>query len=208
MAGMHADDTAPVGVVLAGGLSARLGSDKRGVHLFGEGEPDLLNRCAALLKDVVGEVWISVRDCRPNANGYFWLCDEEEGLGPLGGIMTALRVAQGPVLVLSCDLPFMDRSMLERLLAARTQRQPDSLMTTFVQEDTGYIEALVAIYEFGALEWFRKAADRGVYKVSRVVPQELQHRVSYSREESLPFFNVNYPADLEMARRVIRALTV
>jgi molybdopterin-guanine dinucleotide biosynthesis protein A len=80
-------------------------------------------------------------------------------------------------------------------------------MTTFVQQETGYIEALVAVYEFGALEWFRRAAERGVYKVSRVVPQELQHRVAYSREESLPFFNVNYPADLEMARRVIRALT-
>jgi molybdopterin-guanine dinucleotide biosynthesis protein A len=184
-----------------------MGSDKRGVRLFGDSEPDLLTRSAALLEQVTGEVWISVRDGLPLTGGYLRLRDEEEGMGPLGGIMTALRAAQDAVLVLSCDLPFMERPVLEKLLAARAQRPAGTLMTTFVQQETGYIEALVAVYEFGALEWFRRAAERGVYKVSRVVPQELQHRVAYSREESLPFFNVNYPADLEMARRVIRALT-
>ncbi len=195
-----------MGIVLAGGLSARMGRDKRGLRLFGDNEQDLLTRSAVLLSAVTSEVWISVRGPSSYDKEYATLCDQVEGMGPLGGIMTALRVAQGPVMVLSCDMPFMERGILERLLVAHQGRPSDALMTTYVQQETGYIEALVAVYEFGALKWFEKASGHGIYKLSRVVPHQWQHRVAYRREEALPFFNMNYPADLEMARRLIQTL--
>lgn len=202
-----------VGVVLAGGLSTRLGQDKTRLRLHGESAPGMLARTAELLHAVTGEVWISCRGNRPcpvsesGVDGpYYRLNDEVEGMGPFGGVITALRVAQGPVLVLSCDLPFMERAVLERLLARRAARQPGTLMTTFRQVETGFIESLVAIYEFEALPLFRQALEDGERKLSRVVPPDLREHIPYSVREALPFFNINYPADLEMARRIIGAL--
>ncbi|EGY26412.1 molybdopterin-guanine dinucleotide biosynthesis A-like protein [Desulfovibrio sp. A2] len=202
-----------VGVVLAGGLSTRLGQDKTRLHLHGEAAPDMLARTAALLRSVTGEVWISCRGGRPcpvattGVDGpYYRLNDEVEGMGPFGGVITALRVAQGPVLVLSCDLPFMERAVLERLLARRAVRRPGTVMTTFRQTETGFIESLVAVYEFEALPLFRQALEDGERKLSRVVPPDLREHIPYSVQDALPFFNINYPADLEMARRIIGSL--
>ncbi|BFR47780.1 molybdenum cofactor guanylyltransferase [Nitratidesulfovibrio sp. HK-II] len=202
-----------VGVVLAGGLSTRLGQDKTRLHLHGDAAPDMLARTAALLHSVTGEVWISCRGGRPcpvattGVDGpYYRLNDEVEGMGPFGGVITALRVAQGPVLVLSCDLPFMERAVLDRLLARRAARRPGTVMTTFRQVETGFIESLVAVYEFEALPLFRQALEDGERKLSRVVPPDLREHIPYSVQDALPFFNINYPADLEMARRIIGSL--
>lgn len=197
---------AMTGVVLAGGLSTRLGHDKAVIRLHGEHGPDLLVRTAALLEPLVGEVWISCRPGRCVAGPYLRIHDEVQGLGPFGGVMTALRAAQGPLLVLSCDLPFMERPLLERLLARRAARRPGALMTTFRQVETGFIESLVAVYEYESLPFFERALDEGVHKLSRVVPPDRREDIVYATQDALPFFNVNYPADLEMARRIIGAL--
>ena len=194
------------GIVLAGGLSSRMGHDKTRIHVHGDSEPDLLVYTCKLLETVCPEVWISSRDVRPHADGYLWVKDEIEGKGPIGGVMTSLRAAQGPVLVLSCDLPFMNANMLQKLIAFWKQKPEGTLHTTYIQEETGFIEALVSIYEFDALPLFEQAVDDGMYKLSRVVPKEQQHCLPYVQQDSLPFFNVNYPADLEMARRIIAAI--
>ncbi|GFM32856.1 molybdenum cofactor guanylyltransferase [Desulfovibrio subterraneus] len=194
------------GIVLAGGLSTRLGNDKTVLRLHGESGPDMLTRACGLLAQVTDEVWISGRTTKPRANGYFWICDEQAGLGPIGGVVTALRAAQGPVMVLSCDLPFMDEQTLAMLIEKRRERTENTLMTTFLQVETGFIESLVAIYEFAALPHFEAAIERGLFKLSRVIDKSAQLHIPYTSKDSLPFFNINYPADLEMARRIIAAL--
>lgn len=195
-----------IGVVLAGGLSTRLGNDKTGIRLYGDSEPDMLTRSCQLLAQVTDEVWISSRADKPRTNEYLWVRDEQQGLGPIGGVLSALRAAQGPIVVLSCDLPFMNRAVLEQLVEKRQERTTQTLMTTFLQAETGFIESLVAIYEFEALALFEQAVEQDIYKLSRVIDKSAQLHIPYSSRESLPFFNINYPADLEMARRIIAAL--
>ena len=199
-------DSHLTGIVLAGGLSTRMGKDKAAIHLFGEQEPDLLARTCRLLHSVTDEVWVSGRSGLVHKTECLWLPDEVRGIGPIAGIMSALRAAQGPVLVLSCDLPFMERPVLEQLIAARNTRPEHTLMTTFVQEETGFIEALVSIYELSALHYIEQAIGQKMYKINSAIPKQGQHTVPYCRRDSLPFFNVNYPADLEMARRIITSL--
>ena len=111
--------------------------------------------------------------------------------GPFGGVYSALRRLQKPILVLSCDLPFMDGPTLRRLLDAREARLPGTIMTTYQQEETGFIEALVAVYEPACLPWFDAAWEQGIRKFSVVIPEELRTHVPYSRSEALPFFNIN-----------------
>jgi molybdopterin-guanine dinucleotide biosynthesis protein A len=197
-----------VGVVLAGGLSSRMGQHKPALRLC-EGMPDLLSRTINLLRSCTAEVWVSCRqgqtvpDCR-------CIHDVEEGLGPIGGIVSALTaLAQGSrqaMLVLSCDLPFMNSDMLGRLFNARRDAQAGVLMTTFRQAETGYIEALTAIYEKEALPFFEQALAARLRQINLVLRPEQRMDVLYTRRDALPFFNINYPADLEMARQLIASV--
>ena len=197
--------TLVTGVVLAGGLSSRLGHDKAVLRLHSDGkELNLLARSAALLEGVCGKVIIVGRE----VEGYTCYPDDAPGNGPVGGIATALRAAGTACLVLSCDMPFMDKAVLERLLRAHAERPSGSLSTCYRQRDTGHTESLVAIYEAEALPFFQSCLAEKWLKISRVVPPERQYFLVYSAEESLPFFNINYPADLEVARLMIRMIGV
>lgn len=187
------------GIVLAGGISSRMGQDKAALTLDIAEYADLLGRTAKLLHDLLGEVHIAGR----HHPVYPSFADDVPGLGPVGGIATSLRNTGAACFALSCDLPFITMDVLRRLLEFRAARPPEVLMTAYCQEETGYSEPLVAIYEPGALPYFQEAVAGRLLKINRIVPRHLQRHLAYGREESLPFFNVNYPADLEIARRVL-----
>jgi molybdopterin-guanine dinucleotide biosynthesis protein A len=46
-----------------------------------------------------------------------FLPDEAPGLGPLGGLVSALRACAGPVMTLACDLPLLTPDAVRWLLA-------------------------------------------------------------------------------------------
>ena len=190
------------GVVLAGGLSSRLGRDKAKIRLVHGEEPDFLARAAGVLAACCNRVVVVGRthpayECYPDA---------APGNGPVGGIATALEICGSACLVLSCDLPFMEPGVLERLIACRTGRPAASLSTAYRQKDTGHVEALVAIYEKEALPYFQACLREGKFKISHAVPLARQHFLEYTADEALPFFNINYPADLLVARKVMQMM--
>lgn len=190
------------GVVLAGGLSSRLGHDKAQVKLVRGDEPDFLARATEVLASCCERVIVVGREhpaheCYPDAI---------PGRGPVGGIATALEITGSACLVLSCDLPFMKTQILRRLVACHANRPEGALSTAYRQKDTGHVEALVAIYEHAALRYFKQCALEKKLKISLVVPQELQHFLEYSADEALPFFNINYPADLLVARKIMQMM--
>lgn len=196
-----------VGLILAGGLSSRMGLHKPALKVHGDNQPDMLVRTASLLHTCVPEVWVSCRSGQ-TVPSYTCLHDVQDGLGPIGGIYTALQALQNTryeaLLVLSCDLPFMQADLLHSLLQA--QQHNSLLMTTFQQAETGFIEALVSVYHRDCLALFQQAVEEGTRQINRVIPPSQRHDIVYERENALPFFNINYPADLEMARRLIQAL--
>lgn len=200
------DDASLAGVVLAGGKSTRLGQDKADIVFSGI---TLLDRAVKLLKGHCSTVCVVGRssplDCTGSERGaghggVSWVMDMVTGHGPAGGVATALKVLHRPCLVLSCDLPLMDGSTLQRLIKARNERPQGALMTAFMQVETGYIEALVAIYEMEALPLLEAALEKGQFQLNRIVPEARRHHLPYSRDEAVPFFNVNHPAELSLLR--------
>lgn len=187
-----------IGLVLAGGKSSRLGQDK--TQVVHEGQT-LLSRTATLLERHVDQVHVSSRHDIDTGGRWPVILDETERIGPAGGIITALRKLGGPILVLACDLPFMEDAIVERLLAARQLRPRQCVLTAWQLEDSGFIENLVAVYEQEALPLLEEGVGRGLFKLSRLIPAELRHIVTYSEEERRIFFNVNYPTDLDQLRR-------
>ena len=175
-----------IGVVLAGGRSTRLGQDKVRLRLPGDGR-DMLARTADLLAACTDGVAISCRapasgEAVPALPGIRSIPDAEPGLGPFGGVWAALRELRQPLLVLSCDLPFMDAPTLRRLIDVRNARSPETLMTTF-----------------------QKAHARSLRQLNLVIPEGRQSRVAYTKAEALPFFNINFPDELERAKRMAEA---
>lgn len=91
--------------VLAGGRSRRMGTDKAFVEI--DGRPLVVRAVDALLAAGAHEVHVIGGDLpRLTALGLTPVADHAPGEGPLGAVLTALRLTESaePVVVLSCDL--------------------------------------------------------------------------------------------------------
>lgn len=100
------------GVVLAGGRSSRMGSDKADLRW---GEQSLLEHMRGLLQQAgAARVLISGPYAGPDG-----LPDRESGLGPLGGLLTLAQTqADGIYLLVPVDMPLLRVSLLQRLTVA------------------------------------------------------------------------------------------
>ncbi len=108
-------------VVLVGGRSRRFGADKLLAAWRGdEGGERLVDQPRRVLRAVLGaEPW-AVGRCAPEVASRFARVIEERcpGLGPAGGIVAALEAAPASILVLSGDLPRIDRASIRALVEA------------------------------------------------------------------------------------------
>ncbi|WP_281157231.1 NTP transferase domain-containing protein, partial [Streptomyces sp. HYC2] len=102
-------------VVLAGGAARRLGgADKPGLRVGGRA---LLDRVLAACADA--DTTVVVADPRPTARPVRWAREEPAGAGPLAALDAGLRhTTADHVVVLSADLPFLERDTVRRLLTA------------------------------------------------------------------------------------------
>lgn len=180
-------------VVLAGGKSSRLGRDKTRVCLQGQ---TLVQRMVGLSREFCPDTHVVGQRVDPEL-GTSWMLDKIPGIGPMGGIITALESLQRPCLVLACDLPCLKPGILSRLIQHWSQSGRQKCMTTYRQEGTGYIEALVAIYEPSCLELLLASYQQGCYKLTRAIPEQFRLHIPYGPEEKPCFFNINYPYELE-----------
>ncbi len=181
------------GVVLAGGKSSRLGRDKARVIINGQ---SLLERTLALAGQFCARTFCVGRDTQSQGIKAEWMLDEIPGIGPMGGIITALKTLKSPCLVLACDLPRLDHGVIERLIEHRNIHGRNKYITTYYKEETGYIESLVSIYEPESLNLLIASINQGCYQLSRAIPFEHRCHITYGPDEDEYFFNVNYPHDL------------
>jgi molybdopterin-guanine dinucleotide biosynthesis protein MobB len=175
------------GVVLAGGLSRRLGTDKAQVTHEGA---TLLERASHLLAKVCRELWVVGRRVPENLEGLGvrWHLDLVPRVGPLGGLYTALKVADAPrCLLLACDMPCVNEEALRRLLAA-----PSEAPAVVARGLEGRSEPLAAIYSQALLPKIEALLAEGDYKLSRLFDQQT-HYVDFADEGC--FFNVNTPQE-------------
>jgi molybdenum cofactor guanylyltransferase len=143
--------TPPVyGLVLAGGQSTRMQRDKATLAYHGRTQ---LEWAMALVEPCVERAFVSVRPGQndPLRARFEQIVDTREGLGPIAGIMAAqARYPHVAWLVVACDLPFIDGSTLDYLLAQRdAARQATAFRSGHPNnpKHNGLPEPLCAIYE-------------------------------------------------------------
>ncbi len=133
------------GLVLAGGRSSRMQSDKARLQYHGESQ---LEHSCRLLAPHVDQVFVSVRDDQrgdPTRATRPQIVDQPGLAGPIAGIASAQAQHPGAAWwVLACDLPFLDEATLSALQQGRSR---SALATAFRSAHDGQPEPLCAIYE-------------------------------------------------------------
>ncbi len=177
------------GVVLAGGRSSRMGVDKALVAVDGVPMAELARR--ALVGAGAAEL-VAVGGDLPALGemGFVGHPDDHPGAGPLGGILTALRVAtHDPVVVLACDLPLVDAAGITEVLAALGPADDAA-----VPERSGRLEPLHAAYRHRCLPALERAFGLGERAPHRALALVAVRRVALSDPGWLR--NVNRPEDV------------
>jgi molybdopterin-guanine dinucleotide biosynthesis protein MobB len=146
-------------VILAGGMSRRMGQDKALLRLEGR---TFLERIAESLSGF-DEVLVSVGSSRPFGCGRLHVVEDlTDNCGPMGGLYSALRTCKSErLLTVSCDMPLLTREFAE-YLASCAENEYDALVP--VTRD-GRAQPLCAVYSKRAadvLEARLAAGDRGI----------------------------------------------
>ena len=133
------------GLVLAGGHSTRMKTDKALLNYSGSSQAET---CYRLLDSFCHDTFISSRmnQWQDGALSHLpQLLDSFSDQGPLGGILTAMqKYPQAAWLVVACDLPFLEESTLSHLIK---NRNPFKMVTCFQSETDDLPEPLCSIYE-------------------------------------------------------------
>jgi molybdenum cofactor guanylyltransferase len=106
------------GGILVGGAGSRMGGAAKGLLPAPSGEP-IVARMRQILADLEVSCVLVGRRAEYAGLGLEMLDDDPPGIGPLGGLCALLRHAQGGyAIAVACDMPFVTRALVARLLAA------------------------------------------------------------------------------------------
>ena len=190
MTPMGQEDPRVLGVVLAGGRSSRFGSDKALTEIDGV---RLLDRAVTVLGVVCDEVVIASSRPDHSVPGVTRLPDLRADKGPLGGMEAAFAHAREKaipsVVVLACDLPSVDSSLLRRLIA----KLGDAPAVSVGRDDPPGFEPLCAAYRTSCLEPLQELLDDGRFQ-ARALFEKVGGRLLGGSPGGL--LNLNEPKDL------------
>ena len=211
-------DIAATGIILAGGLSKRMGRDKAFVELCGEA---LISRVLKKLGQVCSDLIIVTTSPEKFAQFKVTLVtDYYPGKGSLGGIYSGLRASQTQyAFAVACDMPLLNKELILYLLDCAEgydviiPSSPDPSKTKTLTEarltaKSADLHPLHAVYSkncLPAIETRIRSDDLRMVSFHsdvrvRVVRGEEIDRIDPRR---LSFFNVNSPDDLDFARRIL-----
>jgi len=132
------------GLVLAGGKSTRMGTDKGLLNYHGQAQRDFLRTQMQEVLDSKSEVFLSVR-ADQNIKDTPVITDKFIGLGPFGAICSAfMHNPNVAYLVVATDLPFVNEEVLKLLIS---KRNPTKIATAIKGKSKPFMEPLVTIWE-------------------------------------------------------------
>lgn len=187
------------GLVLTGGKSLRMGTDKSELHYHGVPQKQHVYQ---MLSRICNPVFLSIHEHGESKEALPVLRDSFTGLGPMGGILTALQSNPNAAwLVLACDLPFITQNTLQFLVA---HRNPSRLATAFFEPNGTFPEPLITIWEPRSYAMLLQALSQGYTCPRKVL---INGDVEMLRAPNAKEFeNVNDPVAYEHAKSIIQSV--
>lgn len=182
------------GILLAGGMSKRMGKDKGLVKI---GNRFLYQYPLKVLEALCDEILISTCKDLTIPETHTTVCDEIDGVGPIGGIYTCLKRSSNDLaIVLSYDLPLINTGLLTFLLR---ECEAYDIVLPALQENRP--EPLCGIYRKNVANILGDMIEKRRYAVHGALPF-VRNRIILI-EKQMPFFrpdiflNINEESDLD-----------
>ncbi len=192
-------------VIQAGGESRRMKEDKAFKEFLGE---SLVQRVVKRLQPLGQEIAIIARD--PTAYAFLNLpvyTDVQPGRGALGGVLTALSVADTPfVAMIACDMPFVN----PELLLYQWNLIQESSFDVVIPVHKEKLQPFHALYRADTcLPAVLDAMEKGEQKVVSWLDSVLTYRIPTTEIDGfapahLSFLNLNTPDDFRFAEEIAR----
>ncbi|MDP2654226.1 MAG: NTP transferase domain-containing protein [Candidatus Omnitrophota bacterium] len=188
------------GLVLAGGKSERMKTDKAALNYHGRPQVDV---AFDLLGKFCEKVFISGRRDQPVAagDGLPRICDlpEIEGEGPLSGILSAMQThPQAAWLVMACDLPYATDKTLQKLIK---RRDPQKTATAYRSSHDGLPEPLCAIWEPHGLNDHLRSFAQGLHCPRKILINS--NALILEPDDPASLDNVNTPEEFRQAKEAL-----
>ncbi len=174
---------AATAIVLAGGKSSRVGTDKSLLPFMGK---PLIQHIYDQLYPHFDETIIAggEKKCLSFLKARI-ISDEVSGEGPLRGIASALTASRHNLnFVIACDIPWVNVGLLRRLL--RESHECDCVVPVTAE---GYYEPLFAVYRKSALAAMRRALEEGKRRIVAAFPYCRVKTVLLSESETIKNIN-------------------
>ncbi len=189
------------GIILSGGKSSRMGSDKGLLVLHGK---PLIQYSIEVLKELCSEIIICTNNPAYETFGFPVIKDVYPDLGPIGGIYTGLlNTNSDSNFVLSCDMPFINSQALAYLLSKNNK----SLVSIPIH-DQNMIEPLCALYSKAILPQLTKQIRNQDLKImnlqKKIDVNWVKMDSSFEFFHPDLFFNVNDQDSLDIAETIMR----
>jgi molybdopterin-guanine dinucleotide biosynthesis protein A len=186
--------------VLAGGESARIGTDKAFLKIGGK---TLIEQILEKLLRIGDDVIVVTNSPeRYNHLGVRLVSDISPGKGALGGIYSGLKASKNEYsFVVACDMPFLNVNLIRYMTLLASGHD------VVIPRVNGLLEPLHAIYSKRCIPSIERLLEKDDLKIVRFFSDV---RVRYVEEEEinvldpkhLSFFNINTLEDLEKARKL------
>lgn len=201
--------TSVAGVLLAGGLSRRMGGGDKCLRLLGD--RTILSRVATCAQPQVNALALNANGDPERFRDYDLpvIADVLDGNeGPLAGVLTGMEWAarEHPdctwLASFPTDAPFTPTDLVPRLLAAVTTEAADLACAV----SNGRDHPVIGLWRVSLRRDLRKAmCEEGVRKVDAWTERYRLARVVFGTEPYDPFFNTNRLEDLDSAAAILKA---
>ena len=199
------------GVILAGGKSRRMGANKALMQL---GEDSLIGHIIRRMRLVTDELLLITNS--PTEYAHLDLpmyTDIIPNTGALGGIYTGLTSAShDAVICVACDSPFLEPKLLTYLVSVLGEYDAVMPYTSNHNDTQIILQTLCGVYSKRCLPIIASMLQASELRVHAL--QEWARVQSVSPEvwqkldpEGMSFFNINTPADFDLANSYMRSQT-
>lgn len=199
-----------LGVVLAGGLSSRMGGGDKSLQPLG-GRPVLSHILDRFAPQVDGVILNANGDpARFAAFGLPVAGDAVPGfVGPLAGVLAGLAWARQnrtditDIVTVPGDGPFLPRDLVARMADERSAAGADLACAL----SAGQAYPVIGLWPVRLFDDLRRAVvDEDIRKVDRWTARHHLVQVAFPAQPVDPFFNANTPEELAEAERLLQEL--
>lgn len=191
---MLASKNKVTGILLAGGMSQRMGTEKGNIKI---GASFLYQYALQVLEKLCDEVLIST--CKESLfqENHPLVCDEIPGIGPMGGIYTCLKRSSNELnVVLSYDMPLVKTALISHLLKESHHHE---IVLPSLEKNRP--EPLCGIYRKETVFIFEKLISAKSYAVHRAIQLANSKIILINKHMSFwnpdIFLNINKQEDLK-----------